>query len=92
MSGRANWLLAALLVGAHAHGEPPRETLYESSLGPNGGAPWQLSRAQLERMGGVWSGERFITHETFPNTNDPHAATFVAQVTYTPVRRPASAR
>ena len=58
--------------------------VYESSLGPNGGAPYLQTRAQLEAMGGVWSGERFTTRESFPNTNDPASATFAAPVTYTP--------
>jgi len=59
--------------------------VYESSLGPNGGAPYHRTRAQLEAMGGVWTGERFTTWAWFANTNDPSSATFVARVTYTPV-------
>ena len=58
--------------------------VYESSLGPNGGAPYLQTRAQLEAMGGTWNGERFTTREFFPNTNDPAATTFVTQVIYTP--------
>jgi len=62
------------------------ETLYESSLGPNGGAPYYRTRAQLEAMGGTWNGDRFTTRDSFANTNDPASATFVMPVTYTPVR------
>jgi hypothetical protein len=74
-------LLAALLtVVQMAHAE----TLYESLLGPNGGAPYLRTRAQLEAMGGTWNGDRFTTRESFPNTNDPASVTFVAPVIYTP--------
>jgi hypothetical protein len=73
-------LAALLMVSQTAHAE----TLYQSSLGPNGGAPYLRTRAQLDAMGGTWNGERFTTREFFPNTSDPAAATFVTQVIYTP--------
>jgi len=70
---------AILMMSSMAHAE----TLYESSLGPNGGAPYLRTRAQLEAMGGTWNGERFTTRELFPNTSDGTAVTFVTQVVYT---------
>ena len=76
-------LLAALLLMSQPVNAEP---LYESSLGPNGGAPYLRTRAQLEAMGGTWNGDRFTTRASFPNTDDPAAVTFVAPVTYTPVR------
>ena len=76
-------LLAALLMAAPM---ATAETLYESSLGPNGGAPYLQTRAQLDAMGGTWNGERFVTRAAFANTSDPFAATFMTQVIYTPVR------
>lgn len=90
-------IVAALLsvvlapLSAFAQADSPRErprnteTLYESSLGPHGGAPPHRTRAQLEAMGGTWVGERFVTREGFANTNDSASATFVTQVTYVPV-------
>ena len=76
-------LLAVLLMMSQPLNAEP---LYQSSLGPNGGAPYLRTRAQLDAMGGTWNGERFTTRDSFPNTDDAGAATFVAPVTYTPVR------
>jgi hypothetical protein len=77
------WIaLLALLLTSAANAQ----TLYQSSLGPNGGAPYLCTRAQLDAMGGTWVGERFITRQAFANTSDPSSATFVTRVTYTPVR------
>jgi hypothetical protein len=73
-------LLLTTFDAAHA------QTLYQSSLGPNGGAPYIRTRAQLEAMGGAWVGERFVTRDAFPNTSDPASVTFVARVTYVPIR------
>ena len=81
-------MAAAALLALLLTISPPgasQDTLYESSLGPNGGAPYHRTRAQLEAMGGVWTGERFTTRDAFANTNDPSAATFAAPVIYTPV-------
>jgi hypothetical protein len=83
MRAVAKALPAALLVVSQlVHSE----TQYYSSLGPNGGAPYVRTRAQLEAMGGTWNADRFTTHASFHNTNDPVAATFAVRVTYTPLR------
>jgi len=82
-------MAAAALLALLLTSSPPgasQDTLYASSLGPNGGAPYYRTRAQLEAMGGTWNGDRFTTRDSFANTNDPASATFVVPVTYTPVR------
>lgn len=78
-------LIALLGLLLSTFGAANAETLYQSSLGPNGGAPYIRTRAQLEAMGGTWIGERFVTREAFPNTNDPASATFAVPVTYEPI-------